>query len=357
MGKKTKSGKDLASGGLLLFIFRNRMPLLTVTVTAIVVSVIVSLLITDRYSSSVILYPTESTSLSRSIMGPADSRGDMMGFGQEADAERLLQVLNSDAIRDRIVEKYSLMDHYEIDKEGRYPYTELNRKFDENVRFSKTEFMAVEIEVLDTDATIAAGMANDIAGLIDTVMNNMHKERVLKSLSIVQQEYERLKTETGNLEDSLKIIRGKGVLDYETQAEVLNNAYATAVLNKDTTGIYFFRERINNLMEWGGIYVNLRGNLELQYEKLSDLKSVYDETRLNAENLMSYRFIVTPAKVSEKSSYPVRSLIVVVSAVAAFILTLFTLLMIEAMKTQLVHGPHRKIKKDTRKSVGNLDNR
>jgi hypothetical protein len=357
MGKKLNGAGDLEARGLIMLIFRNRFPLITITVAAFIVSVVVSLLITDRYRSGVILYPAVSTSLSRFIMGSATTSGDLTGFGQEEDAERLLQVLKSDAIREKIFEKYSLMEHYGIKENNPYPLTTLNKKFDSNVRFRKTEFMAIEVEVLDKDPVLAADMANDIAGYIDSVMNDMLRERASQSLSIVREEYRRLGNEVAMIEDSLRKIRGLGVMDYESQAEVLNSAYATAVLNNDTDGINYFRKRLDTLSEWGGVYVNLRDNLVYQNEKLSDLKSVYDEVRLNANNTMPYKFIVTGARVAEKKTYPVRSLIVVVSTISAFLIALFIMVFMESFKTIYFKEARGKIKSRHGKSVKHLDTR
>ncbi|MGF1585747.1 MAG: hypothetical protein ACFCUM_10520 [Bacteroidales bacterium] len=357
MGKKFNGASELESRGLIMLIFRNRFPLITITMVAFIVSVVVSLMIEDRYRSGVILYPAVSTSLSRFIMGTAATSGDLTGFGQEEDAERLMQVLKSDAIREKIFEKYSLMEHYGIKENNRYPLTTLNKKFDSNVRFRKTEYMAIEIEVLDKDPVLAADMANDIAGHIDSVMNDMLRERASQSLSIVQEEYRRLKEEVGMIEDSLRKIREMGIMDYESQAEVLNTAYATALLNNDSDRINFFRDKLNTLSEWGGVYVNLRDNLVYQNRKLSDLKSVFDEVRLNASNTMPYKFIVTEAKVAEKSSYPVRSLIVIVSTLAAFLIALFTLVTLETLKPMFINETHRKVKSRLGKSVRHLDTR
>ncbi len=336
MGKKSKAGKNLASPGLLLFIYRRRVSLVIVTVTALIISVIVSLLITPRYRSGVILYPATFTSMSRSLMGPAAVRGDIMNFGLESDSERILQVLQSETIRNKMIEKYDLMEHYGIDREGRFPYTALNRKYNNNVRSRKTQYMAIEIEVLDTDPAIAASMANDMAAYVDSVVNRMLMERASLSLGIVEEEYSRLKQEVELLQDSMRIIGEMGVIDYETQAEVLNNAYANAILNRDTASIQFFGERLKTLTDYGAIYVSLRDNLTLRNERLNDLKTVYDETRINANRAIPYKFIVDEASEAEKKSYPVRSLIVAASTMSAFIFTLFLLLLADAFRRQVL---------------------
>ena len=336
MGKKSKASKNLASGGLLLFIYPKRVPLSTITVAALIVSVIVSLLITPRYRSTVTLYPATFTNMSRSLMGPATVRGDIMNFGEEADGERLLQVLQSETIRDRIVDKYNLMEHYEIKEDSRFPHTALSRKYKNNVRSRKTQYMAIEIEVLDNDPAQAAAMANDIAGYADSVLNIMLTERTALAVDVLEEEYRKQLEVKGMLQDSLRRIRELGVIDYESQAEVLNEAYANAILSRDTESIKLFEDKLRVLSTYGGTYLSLRYDAEYQGVRLNTLKSAYDEALINLERQMTYTFIVDKAREAEKKAYPVRSLIVIVSTVAAFLFALFFMLLADALRRQLL---------------------
>ena len=341
MGRRSRVSKNIDSAPLLLFIYRNRVPVLAITLAGFILSVIISLVITPRYRSAVVIYPATFTSMSRSIMGPSETRGDIMDFGREADTERLLQVLHSETIRRGIINKYDLMSHYGIKEDSRFPYTALNRKFDNNVRFRKTPYMAIEIEVLDADPVIAADMANDIALYLDSVMSFMFRERALMSLAIVEQEYIRLQEEVRMLEDSLGRIRELGVINYEAQSEVINNAYATAILGKDAASTDFFSGRLKLLSAYGGAYVSIRDYLTYRHEKLNELKAAYDEARIDAEKIMPYKYVIEKAGVAEKKTYPVRSMIVVISTVSAFLLALFMVLLTDAFRRQILHpGSH-----------------
>lgn len=335
MGKKPKAGRNISSGGLLHFIWQHRVSLVAVTAAALVISVIVSLLITPRYRSEVILYPASFTSLSRTLTGPVATRGDIMSFGLESDAERLLQVLHSETIRERIIDKYNLMEHYGISESSRYPRTALNRKYNNNVRAGKTQYMAVSIEVLDTDPVIAAAIANDIAAFADSVMNAILRDRAQLALHTARSEYQRVGREVRALQDSLRQIAGLGVIHYETQSEVLTQAYAEAVLNRDTAGIEYFRSRLNNLTEHGSTWLSLNETLDKRTTRLNELKGAYDDALINAEAVIPYKFIIDEASVAEKKSYPVRSLIVAVSVIAAFLFTLFALVLSDAIKREL----------------------
>ena len=75
--------------------FRRHWKLLTiVTVVAIAVSVVASLLVTPRFKSSVVIFPTNSNRLSKAILADRYSL-DYMDYGIERDCEYAIQILSS----------------------------------------------------------------------------------------------------------------------------------------------------------------------------------------------------------------------------------------------------------------------
>ena len=118
-----------------------------------------------------------------------NGKDDILKFGEQEEAEQMLQILNSDEIRNRIIEKYDLINHYGIDDDYKYKKTELQAIYESNINVDMNKFMAVEIEVLDYDATIAALIANDIAALLDTVKNRMRREIAVSAFTIVSKRY------------------------------------------------------------------------------------------------------------------------------------------------------------------------
>ena len=81
----------------------------------------------------------------------------------------MLQILNSDEIREQIISKYNLISHYNIKTDEEFPQTNLIEKYKDNISFSRTEFMSVRIDVLDKDPQVAANIGNDIASLLDSM--------------------------------------------------------------------------------------------------------------------------------------------------------------------------------------------
>lgn len=338
MEKSTQPYVDFKTTNLLFFMFKKRKPLIIVSLFALVVSVVVSLIITPRFRSTVILFPSASTSVSKALISTSGGYGakGILQFGEEEETEKLLQILNSDEIRDFLIEKYNLFEHYEIDPGSKYRYTKLSGIMKDNISFRKTEYMSVEIEVLDTDPEIAANMCNDIAAMLDSTINRMKKERALKAYKIVKKEYYALKQEINDLEDSLKQIGERGVYDYEAQSAGLNEAYLKAVSGKNNFLTGKLEKQIKSLGKYGGEYLFLKEYLENESARLSDLREKYVEAKVNLEQNLPHTFIVNEARVAEKKTYPRRTLIVVTSTISAFLLTLLLLIAVESIRREQV---------------------
>jgi len=320
---------------LILYLWNRRLPLILITGLAALVSIIVSLTIEEKFKSEVIIFPAAASSISHDLLATNIAKKEIMKLGEDEEVEQLLQVLNSDEIRSRIIAKYDLMNHYEIDTADKYPLTRLNEEFDENISFLPTKFMSVQIQVLDKDPELAASMANEISNLVDTIMNNMQKERAQKALALVEHEYFAFKNNIITLQDSLKIISAHGVVDYESQAEVTNQAYAQAILNGNASAANKLQKKLDVLAKYGGAYMAIAYQLEFETEQLSKLKAKYGEAQLDATQNLPNKFVVNSATVAEKKSYPIRWLIVFVSTFSAFIMTVLLLVVFDAINRRL----------------------
>jgi uncharacterized protein involved in exopolysaccharide biosynthesis len=257
---------------------------------------------------------------------------DILEFGEEEQAEQILQILNSNEIRSRIITKFDLMKHYDIDPNGQYKMTSLIDEYNSNITFRRTEYMAVEISVMDKDPQMAADIANTIGNLLDTVKNHMQKERAMKAFKIVEFEYNRQRNEIKWMEDSLNQLRKMGINDYETQAEAYNVQLAVELSKNNVAGVKAIEEKLKLLGEYGGIYVSIRDQLEYEKEQLSKIKAKYEEAKVDAMETLPAKFVVESAFKAEKKSYPVRWIIVVISAISGFLLALIVLIVIDSFR-------------------------
>lgn len=318
---------------VMVFFYKWKKPFIYLGVFSIVISTIVCYLITPKYKSTVVLFPSTNVSPSKALLSENPGTNQDIGkFGEEEEAEQLLQILNSDEIRDLIVKKYNLLEHYKIPADYKYRMSKLIEKYEDNITFKRTEFMSVKITVFDTDAQIAANIANDISALSDSIHNKIVKQRAQKALDLVEKTYLDLKKEIQADDDSLQKLRMLGVNDYESQSERLNEGLSKAILEGKQGAIKAFEERLDNLAQYGGAYVAIRDNLEHKRKQLSFLKSRYDEAKLDVDQNLPYKFMVNAAYKSEKSAYPVKWLVILLSFLGTEILLTISLIILDNYK-------------------------
>lgn len=321
------------STSLIEFFWRWRKPLILIGLASVLVSSAIALYIREKYKSTVIMFPVQSNAISKALLTEdVTGKQDILQFGEEEQAEQMLQILNSDEIRNKICKKYELMEHYEIDPTDRFKNTRLFETYNENITFKRTEFMSVRIDVMDWDAQMAANIANDIAALLDSTKERMQQDRARQALGIVEAQYFAKRAEVDRMQDSMYVINQKGVYDYESQSEVTSAEYAKALASGNTRAIQSLEAQLKILADYGSAYIAIRENLYIQREQLNLLKKKYEEAKVDAEESLSYKFIVNPAYAAERKSYPIRWLIVVVSTTASMVFGILFLILFDNVR-------------------------
>lgn len=333
MNKKEQLTEDFNSLNILHFIYKWRISLIVIGIGTFVISSIISLTIQEKFKSTVILFPATTSSISKALLSDNSfKQDDVLAFGAEEEAEQMLQILNSDEIRTKISEKYNLLKHYDIDTADKFKRTKLYDEFQSNITFKRTEYMSVKIEVMDVNPDTAALIANDIAALHDSTKIRMQRERATQALRIVKKEYLEKEADVNAMTDSIKVINSYGLYDYESQSEVTTGQYAIAISKGDARAIKALEAKLKVIADYGSSYVSLRDNLELQRKQLNLLKTKYEGTKVDVEQVLPQKFVVSNAYPAEKKSYPVRWIIVVVSTMASLLMGVIAILLIENLK-------------------------
>jgi len=333
MDKKAEDTEDFNSLNILFFLYKWRKSLVIIGIATFLISSFIALTIREKFKSTVILFPATTSSISKALLSETSfKQDDVLQFGAEEEAEQMLQILNSDEIRTKISEKYNLLNHYEIDTADKFKRTKLYDEFQSNITFKRTEYMSVKIEVMDINPDTAALIANDIAALHDTAKIRMQRERATEALRIVKKEYLQKETDVNRMTDSIKIINSYGLYDYESQSEVTTGQYAIAISKGDQRAIKALEEKLKVIADYGSTYVSLRDNLEFQRKQLNLLKTKYEGTKADVEQVLPQKFIVSNAFPAEKKSYPVRWIIVVVSTMASLLMAVIAILLLENIK-------------------------
>lgn len=321
---------DPNSQSLLLFLFRNRKPLLVAPLVAIAASAVFSgpWFITPLYESSVIVFPSTTNSPSKALLPQNTYQSeDFLEFGVEEQAEQLLQVLSSDVIFDTIIDHFNLINHYDLDRKSKTLRSDLHEEFSDRISFERTKFMSVRISVLDQDPQMAADIANYIVDMLDRVKSRIQRERAAVGLKLVDDEYQKVRAELLEMEEEINALRRKGVHEYEGQSMVVSEQYATAIgEERGERAIGQLRAVLDTLAKYGGRYVALRDELSLMKEEEVKIKTKLDQARVDANQVLPATFRVNAAVPADKKKYPIRWLVVAVAALAAFVGTMVVIL-------------------------------
>ena len=310
-------------------------PVLIILAAAAVLAALFSapFFITPLYKSTAIIYPTSSNSISKVLISTTyQSEKDIMNFGEDEQTEQMLQVLNSNRVRDKVIERFDLMNHYDIKANSKYPYTKLNKLYDSRIKFRRTEYNAVKITVLDPDAALAAQMANDITEIFDSTMNQMQKEVAIQAFRLVEDEYNTLCDEMAQLEDSLNTLRKLGVFDYESQVEMLSQQLAVELGKGNMQGVSNIQKQLDVLAEYGGASYAINERLDNDRLQLSLVKSKYEEAKVDATQYIPHKFVVTSAFQAERKTYPVRWIIVTVTLLSTLLLLIICIVLYDRYK-------------------------
>lgn len=261
--------------------------LLGVFAIAFVASLVVSMLITPRYKATATLFPTNSNRLSKAIMDYHYSL-DFMDYGVERDCEYCIQILLSESMERDVCSRFNLLEHYGINPNDPHKLFKLHEQYRGNVNVRRTEFLGVEISVLDVDPVWAADMANFIADNYDSVCHRIHHARACNAADIMEGVCSRLGKEILDLQDSL----GR------------NPKYAPAIT-----------QLINE-----------------KCAQLADLQTRAAQTQVDLDQNVSYKFLLDHAVPSDKKAYPKRSIIVIFGTFGAVVMCILVLLLLDSAK-------------------------
>lgn len=315
---------------LLAKIYTWRKKLLIVTLIAVIVSVAVSFIISPQYKATAIVFPSRTFSVSKLLIEQNQgAQEDYMDLGDEDDAEKLLQILNSSEIRSKIADEYDLWANWQIKKNTEYSQHYLKLKWEDMVTFKRTNFVSIRIEVYDYVATRSADIANSIVAYADSVKFKMTREVAKQALDITKDEYEATIARINELQDSLQAIKELGVLDNKEEITAYSRSMAKAIEKGNESAQNKLQVKLDLLKKYGTAYDAVYSDLKKYRLKFPIIKNKYDEALVNYNKPMPSKFVVEKASPNEKKAKPVKWLMVLISSVSAFLIALLYLLFTE----------------------------
>lgn len=269
-----------------------------------------SMFITPLFKSEATVYPTH-----------------IEEYSDETITEQMLQIMQSQQIMDSVVDKFGLLEHYKIEKSYKYWKTALIGEYRSNVSISRTPYDAVTIKVYDSDPEIACAMVYEIVNQYNLIIEKLTKNQRGEQARMFKSTLKDNEIFLDSLRERLTTIGTEyGIVDVTSQSREITRAY----LNNGKS------DKLNELkenLETYGPEVNIINNL-LEYASENYHKTKYDferETRYCANNI-SFANMVSNPFVADKKAYPIRWVVVALSALCACFISILVIYVIENKK-------------------------
>lgn len=292
---------------LLKVIFKWKWHIVAVTIIAALLGALFSgpMFITPKFKSEAVLYPN-----------------GLSEFSDETYTEQMLQVMESQEIMDSVVEKFDLMNHYEIDKNYKYAKTALIGEYRDRISISKTPYDAVKIKVLDKDPQIAYNIVNEIINQYNIKFGEIHKSKKYENARMFEQQLAKKYAFIDSLKRELTKITNDG--------DMLNYLY----LSKGNSIAYFSDG--NDSKKTGNVAtaIALVELIATQTGDYTNVRHFYEEELRQAEGNMTYSNIISRPYIADKKAYPVRWVIVALCGIGALLMSILVVAAIEKIDTK-----------------------
>lgn len=280
-----------------------------------IAAVAVSLLLPNYYESSSIFYPTNPSITDRQNLFGKESSGDNQGFfGTKNDAQRMMSLAQSASVVGYLIEKFNLIEHYDIEQDDPKRYFKVKKEFDSNYKVVKTELGGVMISFLDTDNQLASDLVNTAVSKINEQNNKIISDNKSTILNIFREKVAQKRKELDHLNDTLANL----AITYNISESFNDNGEVSMVKGKDAKVVETYKV--------------LRKRQDKSIENLNELITLEDQYDASARETVSSLYIVDIAYPAVKKVKPVRWLICVSTVLGAFFFSVIAVLLIDRIQ-------------------------
>lgn len=289
-------------------VFRKQWKLFAlVGLAAFVLSIVLSgpQFMVPRYKSTATVYPVNLNS-----------------YSIETRTDQLLQLLESNSIRDSLIAQFDLATVYKADTTVDGGYFALYNEFNDRVDIVKTRYESVQIEVVDEDPVRARDMVKAMLEQVNLLARRLQREKSYEVLAIAERSLDHARFKLDSVETRLMGLRKDvGLLNYDVQVKELTKGYVKMLTSgasqsqKDAV-----QSIITEVENRGGEFralTNLSDMFRYNYDQL--LKQ-YEQVISDVTKELTYTNTIIYPEVADKKVYPVRWLVVSTTTLSALFL-------------------------------------
>jgi len=184
-----------------------------------VITMILAIIVSTLFSGSNFIKPKFK---SFGVIYPSN----LQIYSEESETEQMLQILQSEQLRLKLIKTFHLYSHYNIDPEYKYAQTAIFGELNDNISISKTNYESVKIEVLDYYPDTAKIMVDSIISFYNQIVRKVHNAKYKEVIDIDKRQIARLLKERDSLKTILTNYRENfNIYNPKLQSEQITKQY------------------------------------------------------------------------------------------------------------------------------------
>jgi hypothetical protein len=298
------TSKSLEISTLLKLVFNHKKTLIWIIIITAVVSTAISFIIPPKYKTTAVVYPIHLTP-----------------YSEESQTEQLLQYFKSVSVRDIVIKKMNLIQHYKIDTTEKFYHDKLYNEYKQNISISPTLYESIEIEVIDRDPEMTEKIAKCIIQTTDSFILTLKKKKIIEEYTNYLNAINHIKHQIDSLNFLITNTRVQNnIFDINYQTRYLSKKLSSGNIDENSKKII---EAINTKREYINDLTNIVNNYYYSFGGfLVEKKRI--EVDINGK--ISFIQVISPPFIPNKKYFPVRWIIVSLSELAAISLFIIYLI-------------------------------
>jgi uncharacterized protein involved in exopolysaccharide biosynthesis len=253
-------GNEVSNPKLIEVLKKNKTLIFFTVISCSILALISTLFMESRYKARASFFVPYNTSLESAIENPQ--------FGFDIEADRLLQLINSNQLKDSVIKEFNLINYYEIDTTVSTWRENLDEKYKNRIHTGRTNIMSIYLEAETHDPKFSAKIVNYILEITQRLRDSFFKTNSLLAVESFKAEYLKKKQEVDSLQ--VKIERLRNTFKGNSNVYITNNQILSGNSNgtdsQDQLDLEIYTQRF--------IYGN--NKLQALMEKYENAQNVYN---------------------------------------------------------------------------------
>ncbi len=145
-------------------------------------------------------------------------------IGYDVEADRVLQIIGSEQVKDSVVKHFALVKYFGIDTTNKEWPQQLDNIYRNRIVASRTNIMAVVIQAETKDPVLSSQIADYVMRCSERIRERMYRQNSSVAEETYHRQYIQKKNEVDSLERVIATIRGSAVTSYPLLSNLMISA-------------------------------------------------------------------------------------------------------------------------------------